>query len=108
MLANHYIDELKWRIWNGEEGRKKEDRTERGLSNVIRTVRLFFEMQLDSDVKRKFSCEFFSPFFLISLRINHLCRDDIRSVNYIERITFFGDYLQKRRYTYILYEDTPL
>lgn len=82
--------------------------TKRGFSNVIRTVRLFFEMQLDSDVKRKFSCEFFSPFFLISLRINHLCRDDIRSVNYTGRITFFSDYLQKRRYTYILYEDTSL
>lgn len=77
MLANHYIDELKWRIWNGEEGRKKEDRTV--YEAWIRTVRLFFEMQLDSDVKRKFSCEFFSPFFLISLRINHLCRDDITS-----------------------------
>lgn len=105
MLANHYIDELKWRIWNGEEGRKKKDRTV--YEAWIRTVRLFFEMQLDFDVKRKFSCEFFSPFFLISLGINHLCRDDIRSVNYIGRITFFGDYLQKRRYTYILYEDTP-
>lgn len=91
------------------EKRRNGRCTKRGFSNVIRTVRLFFEMQLDSDVKRKFSCEFFSPFFLISLRINHLCRDDIRSVNYIGRITFFSDYLQKRRYTlYILYEDTPL
>lgn len=68
------------------EKRRNGRCTKRGFSNVIRTVRLFFEMQLDSDVKRKFSCEFFSPFFLISLRINHLCRDDIRSVNYIGRI----------------------
>lgn len=54
------------------EKRRNGRCTKRGFSNVIRTVRLFFEMQLDSDVKRKFSCEFFSLFFLISLR--HLCK----------------------------------
>lgn len=61
MLANHYIDEVK--KWGEKNGEISDGvRTKRG-PNVIRMVRLFFEMQLDSDVKRKFDWEFFFSFF---------------------------------------------
>lgn len=110
MLANHYIDELKWRIYihifgKGKKGRDIGRRTNRGLSNVIRMVRLFFEVQLDSHVKRKFGWQFFflfSSFFLISVRNKYLCKEIVLE----ESITFFSNYLQKKKHIYK--EDIPL
>lgn len=108
MLANHYIDEVK--KWGEKNGEISDGvRTKRG-PNVIRMVRLFFEMQLDSDVKRKFDWEFFFfpffsfSFFLISVPYKYLCTDII-SINYIRRVSYFSVIIYLHRKKQIHKED---